>query len=169
MALTPANNRQVPSESIMDRYGKQVYLGNQFGIALGNVTVTGTAEVPLWLLLNSATSGKALFIVLKKLAGVTAGDTAILRSYINPTVTANGTTQSILNLRPASPLTPVAQAFTGSTVTANGTFVDALSVGVLNTSESDQLLVLDPGVNMLLTAQVNATSTIAALLNWYEL
>ena len=49
MALTPATNRQLPQEAILDHFNKQNYLGNSFLVSTDLVTTTNT-ETPLLIL-----------------------------------------------------------------------------------------------------------------------
>ena len=54
MGLTPATNRQVPDNSILDYFNKQTYLGNQYVYAVGSIEILSTSEAPYLLLTNPA-------------------------------------------------------------------------------------------------------------------
>lgn len=177
MGLTPATNRQVPDNAILDAFNKQTYLGNQFAYSLGNTEITSTSETPLILIENPtvATSSfpsgyVALFSNIRKLTCITTSQTALFRFYVNPTVTGAGTTQSVINLRPASATTSIATVTLSPSVSSNGTLFDSVASTAFVTSLSSSLAILDPGQNMLVTVQTSsATTFISATLGWWEL
>lgn len=172
MALTPATNKQVPEHSILDHYNKQTYLGNKF-VSTVTMTSSGTTEVPILLMSNTQNgtgTGKSMFVDLKKLVGLTASDSAILRCYINPTVTGAGTPATPTNLRPANANTSVATVATAPSVSANGTLVDVVVVAPLAIGESSLMVIVDPTQTLLVTVQCSAASTATtSMLSWYEL
>jgi hypothetical protein len=176
MALQPGTNKQVPDNSILDYFNKQVYLGNTFIYSVGSTEILTTSETPLLLLSNPALvahsfpTGKSLFQGLKKLTCLTTGQSAIFRIYANPTVSALGTSQTPLNLRPASPNTSVAALSTSPTVTSFGSLVAVLASAAFTPDVSDVLTVLDPGQSLLVTVQTSsATTFIACEFSWYEI
>lgn len=169
MSLTPATNRQVPDHSIMDFYNKQCYLGNQFVIPVAN-TSSGTSEIPLILINNTVGSGKGAFVGMKKITSLTAGDSAIIRCYLNPTVTGAGTPVTPSNVRPANVNAAVSTVTTGPTVSGNGTLVDVVSAAALMSGLSQLLEILDPGQTMLITLQASASSaTTSTIIGFYEI
>ena len=164
---TPATNRQVPDQSIMDHFGKQVYIGNSFIFPINGISLPNNTETPVALIKNPATTSsttinKALFF--RKLE-IAAGGIVYVRYYINPTITVNGGAFTPLNLRPANPQASIATCFTGPTIAANGTLYSPFG------SSSDLLLILDAGKTLLITYQYPGAGTITAnsSTSWYEL
>ena len=177
MTLTPATNRQLPDNSILDINGKQVYLGNQYTYALGGTEITSTSEAPLLLLSNPAVTASgfpsnyvSLFCNIRKMITLTDTENCILRFYLSPTVTGAGTPAAAVNRRGGSLNTTVGVIATGATVSSNGSLVDMISSLSLATDESNSLIVLDPGNDLLVTVQPSSTSTfISAVIGWYQL
>lgn len=174
MAQTPATNRQDPMNSILDVNGRQSYLGNQFLYA-SNVSVSGS-ETPILLLSNPVVttsafpaSYKSLFVNLRKVVCSVTGASSVLKYYFNPTVTGAGTPVTIINARPANPNTAVGVLTSGPSASGNGSLVDSLASAAFSTDVSDFLLILDPGKNLLITAQASAGSTTTLIkLGWME-
>lgn len=162
---TPNQN---PSNSILDVFNKQVYLGNQFSYA-ASITPGATSET-LLLLLNNASTTKSLFVCHRKLITVTASQTCILRYYLNPTVTGAGTPVTPTNLRIANANVSVATLGTSPTASANGTLFCTLSSTPAVSDSSDFLTILDPEQSILVTSVASSNSTVILTeLNWFEL
>ena len=176
MALTPGTNRQVPEHAIYDANNKQTYLGNQYIYTIGSQTPGVTTEYPLLLLQNPAVSTsafpsgyKSLFINLKNIISLTGSASALLRVYLNPTITSAGTAQTPLNLRPLSPNTSIATLTLNPTISANGSLVEVIASQALTTFQSQLLEIIDPTQALLITVQTSTTSTaIACELGWFE-
>lgn len=171
---TPATNKQVPDHAILDHFNKQVYLGNRHSVILA-VTSGGTSEVAEVLLSNPAVSAVsfpnqvALFVDLRRLVGQTASANNIVRVYLDPTVTDPGTPLVSHNLRPASTNAAVGVATSAPTVGANGTLVEALSSTAAATSESGELIILDPGHSVLITLQTAMSAVVDLQVSWSEI
>ncbi len=175
--MTPATNRQIPDSAILDHFNKQVYLGNRYSFTLA-FTAAGTTETVSFLLQNPAqttvafpsqSGPSALFVDLRRMSGNTAITTAnIMRVYLNPTVTAVGTARIPLNMRPASPNVSIASLHSAPTISANGTLIEAISSSAPNSVSSGELIILDPGQNLLITLQTETSAVISAALGWYE-
>ena len=165
---TPATTNQIPSDSILDNFNRQVYLGNQYIASTNNVTITGTTEQPYILFSNPSTNTKGLFLNVKKLTALSANN-AYFRFYTNPTVTTNGTALAASNLRSASTFTSVASVYTIPTVSANGTYLALLASANYVPDISNVLTITDPGQSLLMTVQVSATSAVAIEFSWYEI
>lgn len=138
-------------------------------ITTGSSTIAGTSETPLVLITNPVINTFNLLLFTKKLVATTAGHTATLNIYANPTITGNGTPLTVSPLRvdtnaPATSMT----AFTGPTVSANGTLIGSLFAG--NQEDIDTIpLVVDPANSILLTITVsNASDKVTAQLAWVE-
>lgn len=174
MAQTPATNKQIPDNSILDHFNKQSYLGNRYSFILA-LTASGTTEVAQLLLSNPAVSSLAfpnqvaLFVDLRRMAGMTASANNIMRVYLNPTASDVGAAQVEQNLRPASPNTATGVITSGPTVSANGVLIEALSTLNVSTVQSDNLVILDPGQSMLITIQTASSAVVNAQISWYEL
>lgn len=168
---SPATNRQIPDHAIMDTFGKQAYLGNQFIASSPLVSLGDTNEDPLIFLNNPATSGKALFCFSRKLNVYNSSNNVAFRLYFNPTTVTSGTAITPINCRIASPTVSIATSKYSPAVVSNGTFIATLPV-VLGYFQNDSLLglIIDPGSSFLITAQASASSTqVTAELVWWEL
>lgn len=172
MALQPATNKQVSDHAIMDYFNKQVYLANTYSFALNN-TSGGTTEVPLILIRNTSViyTQPSIFISRKNLLSLTTGDGAIVKCYLNPTVTVNGTAATgIINQRPGSPSISTATITTLPTVTANGTLVDVIAAPALQNGLSQAMQILDAGQSMLITMTTSASGALTStIMGWYEI
>lgn len=174
--MQPGTNKQVVDNSILDKFGKQTYLGNSFNYSLPNQEITTTSEFPLILLNNPAVSDsafpsgyKSLFVNLQKLICITPSQNSVLRVYLNPTATA-GTEKTPINLRPQNSNTSISDLSLNPTASSNGTLISVLSALPGQSDFSDLLSVLDPGNSMLITAQTSSNATfIGTELSWYEL
>lgn len=106
----------------------------------------------------------------EKITSLTAGDSAIIRCYLNPTVTGAGTPVTPSNVRPANVNAAVSTVTTGPTVSGNGTLVDVVSAAALTSGLSQLLEILDPGQTMLITLQASASSaTTSTIIGFYEI
>lgn len=176
MALNPGTNRQVPEHSIMDAYNKQTYLGNQF-IYSASTALTGSSEVPLYVLQNPAVTTaafpatqQALFLNFRKVTCITASQSILLRFYFNPVGVSGGTPETPVNLRPLSTATGIATLALKPTVSgSNGTLVTVLSSNAFAPDLSNVLAVLDSGQSLLVTAQPSGDCSVIAELGWYQL
>lgn len=175
MTLTPATNKQVPDNAILDRFNKQIYLGNKYGYIL-NLTAGGTTEVSEIYLANpvssssSFPSGKvSLFVDLRMLTPLSSAANNIMRVYLNPTVSVAGTTRTPVNMRPASPNVSVATLESAPTTTASGTLVESLASSTVASQTSSNLIILDPGQSMLITLQTTLAAVANLQIGWYEI
>lgn len=175
--MSVATNRQVPDHSIFDAYNKQVYLGNGYSLP-ATLSLSGTSETLLYLIKNPAittsafpASYQSLFINLRRYAS--SAQQVIIKTYYGPTISTTSTAATPVNLRSGSLNTSVSLCYLNGqfTVSANGTLISNLGCdGVDHPSEDSQLLVLDPGKNLLITATaVSATTSLIAGVSWYEL
>lgn len=176
MAQNLATPKQVPDHAIMDLFGKQAYLGNQFVYAIGDMEITQTSEYPLFYLSNPSVAAsafpsgwQALMVNLAKIACLTASQNAVLRIYLNPTA-SGGTSETPLNVRPGNTeITSIAALTLSPTASANGSLVETLSSQPGLPDKSSGLYILDPGESMLVTVQTSSTSTyIGSSLSWYQ-
>ncbi|MEY2859131.1 MAG: hypothetical protein RLZZ74_3444 [Cyanobacteriota bacterium] len=149
--------------------------GNAFSWSNSTLTVA-TAETRLIYLVNSAANTKTIFISTMLLApGPDNGNYITYNFYYNPTVSANGTAQTIVNLRPGSATASVLSVFITPTVSANGTRSHIFTVGKSDQASPmyhgklDPYIILTPGNTLLITgsAKANGTSNLANLI-WFE-
>lgn len=106
---------RVSRESVMTLWGR-AWLASTDIISSGS-----TAETPLLLIRNPVSSGRTMK-VSKIILGSPLGGTISYRFYLNPTVTANGTTLTPVGKKQVGMATPVTLFSTLPTVSANGTF-----------------------------------------------
>jgi hypothetical protein len=180
-AVTTANTLSIEADgSITTGDVRALDVENNKGFSVvAEVLPIATTETPIFLLKNPNASGvtlKVMQFILGLLASVgsATGNNAILRLYLDPTITANGTALTISNLAsktgvPASVMT----AFSSPTITANGTKLGAYS---LASQEGSLFLpqnftrLLGSNHNWLITqtAIVNGTSTGVVQIEWIE-
>lgn len=170
MSLTPATSNQIPDHSIMDYFNKQNYLGQAFTWSTDAVSITGTSEVNFLYLSNPVGSGKGLFVDTRRLAcnDPTYATDIVFRFYITNTAVSAGTAETPINLRPAYPTVSLATVILKPTAT-KGTLVGTFVVNTQSPQETEQLLILDPGQNLLLTAQPSASTVGVAAFSWQEI
>ncbi len=176
--MTPATNRQLPDNAILDHFNKQVYLGNRYTFVLP-ITSAGTSEVAQLVLQNPAQTANAfplqigpssLFVDLRQLSGASAITTAsVMRVYLNPTISALGTAKTPINMRKASTNASIGVLHSAPTASANGTLVEVLTENAPVTVKSNELIILDPGQSLLITIQTENSAIINAQLSWYEI
>ncbi len=112
---------------------------------------------------------QSLFVDLRRLSGVTASATNVMRVYLSPTITSNGTPVVPVNLRPANSSVSIAGLYSSPTISANGTLIETLSAAALTSISSEQLIVLDPGKSLLITLQTTNSAVAVAQLSWAEI
>jgi hypothetical protein len=140
-----------------------------FRAGSGVQTMAATTETPILLLTNPSTNVVPLSIFMRKILALTAGHTAIFRFYVNPTVSANGTATTPLNLR-VNANSPAAKALVYKlpTVSANGTIQGAWNASNVDTVLNEPLI-LDVNNSLLVTVQAQATSDMVdAQIDWSE-
>lgn len=173
MALLAATNNQIPNNSILDHFNKQVYLGNQYSV---NKSFTiGASEIPLLYLNNSQTGSppnlKALFQNIFKMAFESASGSLTLNAYLDAVVTG-GTPVTPINMRPSYGITNIVGTVVSSpTIVSIGTLVDTISGSNAQPVSSSELLkILDNTQNMLITGIGSGAGLLCnIILQWYEL
>lgn len=176
MALNPSTNKQVPEHAIMDIFGKQSYLANQYAYAVDSEPGT-TSEYPLILLSNPAVSASSfpsgyvsLFCQKIRLSCLTASQTAVVRLYLNPTVGSAGTSETPIQLRAASSNVSIAALSISPTISSNGKLIDISSASLGLSTTLDVMSVIDPGQSLLVTVQTSSTTTyVGVTLPWWEI
>jgi hypothetical protein len=133
-----------------------VDLGQSFGLAFDFSLPTAGTFNPVLLLKNPIGSGKRIRITRLNVGLTIANVSGIWRVFANPTVSANGTAISPVNLNVGGASNPatISQTFTTPTITANGASLFRYESGQnMNSTEviGDALFVINPGNVMLLT------------------
>lgn len=143
--------------------------GNLFRIA-SEVSTGSTTEIPYILIINPNASGKTIRLS-KALFGIpTAVNNAITyRIYIDPTVTANGSSITPVGARQVGQVSPVGTVFSLPTVSSNGTkFFTARTdnAGSSDVYDFEFGKILDQNHKLLITVQqgANAASGLISLL-----
>lgn len=166
---------------------KRLYIGREGTFQLdcekkrlyGLVTETNIAtavETRLILIRNPGGSGKVLYFQrLTVLLTNTANSSGVIRVYLAPTISANGTAATIVNTNiggggAASAMT----AFTTPTITANGTFAYATRVQGGDGAQPTEInfegsIAINPGVDLLVTGTPDGTNrNLIASFLWLE-
>jgi hypothetical protein len=142
-----------------DRWQTSVKYGRGFSTVNEFVTISGQAETDFLLITNPTGSGKIAYFeewnyTYNKGAGI-----SILRAYSGPTITANGTAQSVVKLKPSSAISTALSVYRAPTISARGTltrivgqsavgsFVYHTDLGAMLESNSSLLLTIQPAAN----------------------
>lgn len=138
---------------------------NSFSSSTNQIIVNTVVETEFFLLRNPVSSGKKLIIVGISAGSdeISAGKSNLLRTYKNPTITAEGT--ALIEAPFTSGAVSVANSFSISTASANGTLLLLINYGInpflqtgglrLELAEGEDLLVtvdvVDTGKNQFVT------------------
>jgi hypothetical protein len=164
------HSTQIAEKSIEDAFNRQTYLGNAFILGTGAISLADANEHTELLISNSSLSGKALFVIGRALS---ASALTFAKLYLNPTISANGTPVTPLNLRPAYSTVSVANCYSAPTFTTNTNLVSTIGTNT-GFSFNSLLFIIDPGNNIALnliapTASGGSPTTAYFELQWYEL
>jgi hypothetical protein len=164
------HSTQIAEKSFEDAFNRQTYLGNAFILGTGSLSLADANEHTELLIVNSSLSGKALFIIGRRLS---ASAVTFAKLYLNPTISANGTVASAANLRPAYSTVSVANCYTAPTFSANTNLISTIGTSA-GFGQSSLLYVLDPGnsvaVNLISPVGSGGSPTSCYFeMNWYEL
>lgn len=165
---TPLTQTQLPLESILDLNGKQTYLGNSFLLPMPGGSLTNTDETPFVVISNASTNKKSLFLFRRNISS--NNNQAIVRYYKNATLNVAGTATTALNLRSGMSTISISTCYLAATITANGTLIGAIPTTV-SFLGPDLFYVIDPGANILITAQQAGAGTSVIYIEnaWYEI
>lgn len=150
--------------------------GIAYGVVIQSVAVNAT-ETPVLYVNNPSGSGKTIYIVGGFLAAdIQSPNWARFFIYNGPTITANGTIQSINNLLAGSGNTSVALAYTLPTASAFGTLMDIVMDGGANSGGNPKsryhpssYIIIPPNTKLLITANAKGNNTpIVIILKWFE-
>jgi hypothetical protein len=139
-----------------------------------NLPTSGT-ETNIGILVNPTGETKRIFIYKwVALLTNTVGSIATLRFYIQPTITANGTAQSIFNTYIGDSAASIANVYKSPTTSAKGTFAFAVNVqggtgGATIIDDMNGILAIPPGMTMLMTGTPDGTNrNIIVTFYWAE-
>lgn len=161
----PATQLQIPEHSILDNFSKQTYSARQFVASL--VATVGTSETAALLITMPANTNVSHFAANTKIALGTLASTAVMRIYLNPTVSSNGTPVTPVNMRQDAAHQFSAQSliYSSPSVSANGTLLDSS-----NSATSMVKIIGDAKATLLITLQASAASSSVNLHHlFYEL
>jgi hypothetical protein len=154
-----------------DRWQATVKAGRGFSTVNEFVTISGQAETDFLLVTNPNGSGKIAYFeewiyTYNKGAGI-----SIVRVYINPTITSNGTAQAINKLKPSGTTSTVVSAYRAPTISARGTLRRIIGQSAVGSFvyHTDLTSLLEPNNSMLFTVQPAANNTDHSMyLSWEE-
>ncbi len=145
---------------------------DMFSVGLAINMATASTDNPLILLRNPSGSGKRIMI-WQLFVGVNVTNvSALFKVFANPTVTANGTSQTVYSRKIGQALTPVGLVNTLSTVSSAGSQLQAFSLGQNTNAEpmvSEFSIMLEPNNSMLITGSPSSNNREAAVtVTWTE-
>jgi hypothetical protein len=149
------------------------YNGRIFSVCASVNMATSATDNPLFLIKNPAGSGRILFIY-KITAGLNiANQYANVRLWKSPTITANGTSATIVNNSVGNTETTVAQAYTIPTISANGDLMrnemSGQNTNSVSLTEDFSVSVLE-GYNVLITgAPKDNNRPLELMIAWAEM
>jgi hypothetical protein len=161
-------SKQIPNNSIMDINGRQTYLGNCFSLPISGVSLSGTTETNVAQIICPSTSLVSIFLFMKRVSSVSFFSQ--FKFYANPTVTA-GTTATPVNMRIASSTASISSCSTAPTGSTKGTLIETIETPTADgvSSESNELIIIDPGNSILITCTPGGTTLVTANLFWFEI
>ncbi len=149
--------------------GLPAFLADTYGFAIGINQPTASTDNPLLYLRNPNGSGKNLYIKFTAYGIAVANVAGVIRCYLDPTVSANGTAQTVVSFGGG---TTVALLNSVPTVTSNGTLLYTGVVGQNSISLSipfDFELTIAPNHSLLITGSPGSNNRQAELsLRWIE-
>lgn len=145
--------------------------GYGFGYRRLFTTTSGTSEIDFVLMRNPSGSGKTIYGYAQEYTYTKGSGVSIARIYAGPTITANGTLETIFPLKPSAGNTSVASVYYAPTISARGSQVALFGQGATGTYSfrPDLGLMLEEGYDMLFTVQPAANNTDHSItLYWVE-
>jgi len=168
-----------PFGILSTEHGAYARWGCLYSANVDPFSLGATSEQPIFLMLNASSSlklarfrrwilGAPIFQAPGTL-GTVAGTDNIYRFYLNPTISANGSSVTVNNMRQTAKnlISATLTAFKQPTISANGTLIMSLDVITGGSSpfviEDNFSRWLEPGNNLLVTAQQNNNSNKVSL------
>ena len=156
--------------SIPTSVGLPTFLNSAFGFAVGINQPTSGTDNPLVLLKNPNASGKTVYISFIAYGISVANVLGTIRIYKNPTITANGTAQTITAFGTGS---TVATLFTTPTISANGTLLSTWAHGQNSNSlliPTNYEITVPANSNLLITGSPGSNNRQAEMsIRWVEI
>lgn len=176
MTFKPLTKNQIPDTSILDRFEKQTYLGNAYWVTSAPISISDTTEVALLYLANSAAApavgaGISIFQNLRQFFcdDVTVATGIIYKIYANVSSVTSGSALTPVNKRLLSANTSIANVLLFPTWTVTGTPIAEFAVNFNAPHQDNELLILDPTQNIMITGKATASTTALINLGWFEL
>lgn len=163
---------QIPnSNSAPDLWQYYALYGQNFAFVTTFITISGQLETDFVLFRNPSGSGKIIRLhdidyIYNKGAGI-----GIVRIYLNPTITSDGTPLNINNKYINYPNSPIAQAYLSPITTAKGTIRKTFGQSAVGTYSEEQHLglIMPANSTLLLTVQPAANNTDHSMyMDWSE-
>ena len=177
MALQPGTNKQIPSDSILDNFDRQTYLGNAFVLAAADVTLNSTGETLVALIQNPLLSPTlpaqpSIFCNLRRFTST--AQSVQLKLYANPVVSSTGTAAVPINQRISSTTASISKCYANGqfTVSSNGSLLSNLGCSGNNYVVQDEqlMVIVDPGNSIMITATALVEDTVLnSDISWYEI
>lgn len=143
--------------------------GKLYFVNTGFNSIATPTETVYFLIKNPSGSGKV--VTLEQMILTTdenIGATYRVRLYLNPTITANGTTLTPVNARQVGTVAVSSTTHRSPTISANGTLVFVTNVTIGNNLIDAGSILLDPNNNYLVTVQTDNTASFNLLVNFSE-
>lgn len=162
---TPASD---PITVVMDdtntaRQGKLYFVNTGFN------SIATPTETVYYLIKNPSGSGKV--VTLEQIIITTdenIGATYRVRVYLDPTITANGTSLTPVNARQVGTVAVSSTSFRSPTISANGTLLFVTNVTIGSNLIDQGSVLLDENHNYLITIQTDNTANFNLLVNFSE-
>lgn len=152
----------VVAESAGTLWQRLANTGFGYAVATPSINIALAVETDFVLLKNPIASGKLVRFWEQLLAmqGSTPSQSTIIRVYMNPTITTNGTAMTVAKLRSSLGIPSVVQAFYSPTISARGTLMTTymITTGTF-TRELDLARFMEENATLLFTAQPTNTTT----------
>lgn len=166
----------ITATSVRDDQNQQIINGNGYNVVLSTSFTIGSTETNALYFKNNSGSKTVYIFNLFPFQDPTNGNNwVIFRAYFNPTVSANGTSLSAINMVAGSSNTSSANCYSGPTVSARGTMFKIWPSGINNAAAIIQdypfpnYIVIPPAQSILVTAQCKANGQgMYADIMWYE-
>lgn len=163
----------VEASMFLQQIEDKVTIGNGFGTSTDIVAVPGTSEVPFFLLRNPVESNKRVRLYRLRL-GVDSGKISTVKMYLKPAITGAGTSLVPVNLKQTVATAPsgIATVHRLPAASSFGLLLDAYILPpnvVPLTFEFQESIVLEPGVDFLITFTNSANNTFSFVTaRWIE-
>jgi hypothetical protein len=157
-SVTVTNNKLDVNASVTstDKWYSDVSAGKGFITTIDLTNITSGLETNFFLINNPNASGKVIKLYNIKM-GLLSGK-SVIRFYLNPTITTNGTALTINKLL-TSGTASIASAYSAPTTSARGTMLSAIQIdfGQLLDVNYDLARFIQPNENLLISVDGSAS------------